>query len=200
MTDDLDKLVRLNEEHVESAAETLARAFYDYPVFIYVFPDATERKDKLPALCQSIVMHGLLNGEVYATSPAMEGVAMWLPPSVPGGLPETPEIRREPLEPLERFAYFGRFTNYVRRNHAPARHWKLDTIGVAPEFQGKGHAGALVRPMLDRIDRERLPCYLDTNLEKNLAIYQRYGFKIVDDTMVPGTEIRDWGMLREESV
>jgi len=193
--DDQGRLVRLSEVHVTSAAETLARAFYDYPAFTYVFPDAIQRKDELPSFFRSIVAYGVLHAEACATSPTMEGVAVWLPPGV--HMSAALEIGKEPLR---RIAHFGGFTNSVRRKHAPARHWKLENIGVNPELQGTGHAGALLRPMLARIDREHLSCYLDTNRAKNVAIYQRYGFKVVDDAMVPGTEIRNWGMLREGSV
>ena len=196
MTDDTGKPVRLNEAHVKTAAETLAQAFQDYPTFIYIFPDAAERKDKLPALFRSFLQYGLLHGEAYATSPVMEGVTVWLPPGFPGGLSGHHEVGREALE---RFAYYGRCVYSVRKNHAPAQHWFLELIGVTPEFQGKGYAGVLLKPMLDMIDRERLPCYLDTEVEKNVAIYTRYGFKVVDDIIIPGTEIRSWGMLRENS-
>ncbi len=38
MTDDLDGLVRLERSQIKPAAEVLARAFYDDPLFTYYFP------------------------------------------------------------------------------------------------------------------------------------------------------------------
>jgi len=70
-------------------------------------------------------------------------------------------------------------------------------IGVVPELQGRGCASVLLAPMLARIDRQHLPCYLDTEVEKNVAIYNRYGFRVVDDSIVVGTGVRSRGMLRE---
>lgn len=195
MNDDLVGLVRLDESHIESAAEQLSRAFRNYPVFVYVFPDDSERKEKLPHFFKSMVHKGLLQGEVYASSPAMEGVTVWLPPGIPGGLSKTFEVDGEAFD---RFAYYGKSVYGVREKHAPAQHWFLELIGVVPELQGKGYAGRLLRPMIDRVDRECLPCYLDTEVDENVAIYQRYGFKVVDDTIVPGTGVRSWGMLREK--
>jgi GNAT superfamily N-acetyltransferase len=98
----------------------------------------------------------------------------------------------------ERFAYYGQCVYIVRQEYAPAEHWFLELIGVAPEYQGKGFAGHLLDPMLDRFDRENLPCYLDTEVEKNVALYQHHGFRVLDDTIVPGTDVRSWGMLREK--
>jgi len=52
--------------------------------------------------------------------------------------------------------------------------------------------------MIERIDKEHLPCYLDTQNEKNLPIFQHYGFKVVDESIVPNTQITNWAMLREK--
>jgi len=189
-----DTLVRLNETHVEPAAETLAQAFHEYPVFTYVIPDEQERKENLPALFRAFMKYGLINGEAYATSGGMEGITVWLPPGFGGGLSGDPGIGREALD---RFAYYGGCVYSARKNHAPARHWFLELIGVAPESQGKGYAGNLLKPVLERIEREGLPCYLDTELPENVMLYEHFGFKVVDDIMIPGTEIRSWGMLRK---
>jgi len=190
-----DGLVQLSETDIAAAAEQLARAFQDYPTFVYVYPDAGERKDKLPCFFKSMVHKGLLQGEVYATSSAMEGVAVWLPPGIPGGVSKAYEIDKEAYE---RFAYYGRCVYAVRQQYAPPLHWFLELIGVVPECQGKGYAGRLLRPMLERTDRESLACYLDTEVDGNVTMYRHFGFRVVDDTVVPDTGVRSWGMLREE--
>lgn len=195
MIADPDGLTRLNEADTELAAAQLSQAFQNYPVFIYVYPDDNERKDKLPHFFKSMVHKGLQQGEVYATSAAMEGVAVWLPPGIGGGLSGAFEVDREAYE---RFSYYGQCVYAVREEHAPAQHWFLELIGVVPEYQGKGFAGRLLGPMLDRMDREHLPCYLDTEIEKNVALYEHYGFRVLDDTIVPKTTVRSWGMLRAE--
>jgi len=55
----------------------------------------------------------------------------------------------------------------------------------------------LVRPVLEHIDREAMPCYLDTSAEKNVAIYRRFGFEVVLEDKMPGTELRIFAMLRK---
>jgi hypothetical protein len=52
--------------------------------------------------------------------------------------------------------------------------------------------------MFARIDREGLPCYLETENEKNLPMYQRYGFRVLEESQLPGTETASWAMLREK--
>ena len=176
MKADLSELVRLTESQIEPAAETLALAFQDYPVFTYVFPDACERRNELPLLLQSFVHYGALNGEVYATSPNLEGVAVWMPPDHTSVSSPVPGISQDALD---RMAYWGRQAGSIRKRHVPSAHWFLMIIGVVPEFQGQGYARTLLNPMLAKIERQHLPCYLDTEVEKNVAIYQRYGFRVV---------------------
>jgi hypothetical protein len=51
--------------------------------------------------------------------------------------------------------------------------------------------------MFARMDTEHLPCYLETHNQKNVPIYRHYGFKVVEEDIVPGTEITHWAMLRQ---
>ncbi len=57
-------------------------------------------------------------------------------------------------------------------------HHYLPYIGVAPEAQGRGLGSALMRPILDRCDEERLPAYLEATSERNAALYERLGFEL----------------------
>ena len=40
-------------------------------------------------------------------------------------------------------------------------HYYLDSLGVVPEWQGRGIGSALMAPVLERCDRERMPAYLN---------------------------------------
>jgi predicted GNAT family N-acyltransferase len=51
--------------------------------------------------------------------------------------------------------------------------------------------------MFARLDKEKLPCFLETQSEKNVKIYKRYGFRVVEKGAIPDTEIPHWAMLRE---
>jgi ribosomal protein S18 acetylase RimI-like enzyme len=64
-------------------------------------------------------------------------------------------------------------------------HYYLELLGVDAQFQGKGYASKLVKPVLAHADRSRRYCYLETQNEKNVALYQHYGFEVVD-TIQPG--------------
>ncbi|TFF84952.1 GNAT family N-acetyltransferase, partial [Candidatus Heimdallarchaeota archaeon] len=71
--------------------------------------------------------------------------------------------------------------------------------GIDPQYQGKGFASLLIRSMLTRIDSQQLPCLLETQTAKNVAIYERYDFKVVKETTIPDTSIPHWLMARQSA-
>ena len=75
-------------------------------------------------------------------------------------------------------------------------HWFLLVLGVDPTHQGQGVGGALLPPVLELADRDHLACLLDTNNEKNLAFYQRYGFEISGQERPDPEGPYVWGMVR----
>jgi ribosomal protein S18 acetylase RimI-like enzyme len=201
---DIKDLIQLNRSNAKPAVEVLIRAFQNYPLFQYYFPSEVEREKISSYFLSFAVFTGISYGEVYATSPNLEGVAVWIPST---NYPVTfwRQLRSVPLRVVFGFGTYGGFKmrrlgDYVDTVHqrlTPFKHWFLQTIGIAPQFQGKGYASELLRPMLSKIDEEGLPCYLETLDEQNVSLYEHFDFKIVDKSNVPKTSLINWAMLRE---
>jgi len=206
MVTDLNNLVRLTKSQIKPTSEMFARAFQDDPLFAYFIPDAFERKNKLHCLFECLVRYGVLYGEGYAISPDLEGVAMWFPSEQAemtlwriircGGFSLYFKVGRKVVS---RVLAFFNYAFMVHNRQAPFPHWYLALIGVDPKFQGRGYASALIKPMLARIDQENLPCYLETENEKNVSTFQHYGFKVVESDTIPSSDVNNWAMLREKS-
>jgi len=203
---DPEDFVRLNKTHVKAAAEVLTRAFEDDPLLGHAFSDRPEMKRKAPSpLFECDLGYGVRYGEVHATSANLEGVAVWLPSD---NYPMTPWrlMRSVPLPVIlsvgrsgvtSRMKKVGAYLDATHARLAPFRHWFLQVVGVDPRFQGKGYAGRLLRPMLSRIDQERLPCYVDTLVEKNVRLYEHLGFELMEKSEIPETGLCSWAMLRK---
>lgn len=56
----------------------------------------------------------------------------------------------------------------------------LYLIGVLPEAQGKGLASLLMNPILAEKKANKIPVYLETANQKNVEIYKRKGFRIIN--------------------
>ena len=57
--------------------------------------------------------------------------------------------------------------------------------------------GALLQPGLEKADRERVPCYLETAKEINVRFYEKHGFQVVKKVDLPRGGPPVWTMLRE---
>ena len=204
MSKDVKGLIRINKGDAEPCIGILVEAFRKYPLFQYYFPNESIREKISYYVLSLLIYSGIRYGEVYAASSNLQGIAIWIPSN---NYPVTfwKMLRSVPLLKILGLGRYGGskmkgFNDYIDRVHkrqAPFKHWFLQAIGVAPRFQGKGYASKLLRPMLSKIDKEHLPCYLETIDEKNVSIYERFGFKIVDKSIVPKTEFTNWAMLRK---
>jgi len=178
----------------------MGRAFLDYNLMAYAKPD--QRLAAVTSLYGAILKDCFSHGEVYAYG-SCTGVAAWLPPACPA-----PTFFRQARAGmlaipwhfgLRGFRILDAYDKVARRlhhDHAPMRHWFLAAIGVDAGHQGQGIGSALMRPMLERADREGLHCWLDTHQESNVRLYQRHGFIVAERVELPGHPIPVYGMLR----
>ena len=199
--------VPLAAAQIKDASEMLARAFHDDPADVWLLPDEDKRRRALLGNFVMATRYGLRYGEMYTTPNTTEGVAIWLPPEDP--FPSTTRMMRVGflafvLTPfMFGFGAFSRFMAIMNRmeklhkRDMPHRHWYLMVLGVDPPRQGQGIGGALMQPVLERADRERLPCYLETGKEVNVSFYKKHGFEVVVEDDLPGGGPRFWTMKRE---
>ena len=199
-----DDIVRLNRSHVKRATEALIRAFWNHQPLQYYFPDEAERERIAPYFFSLFVFNGIRYGEVHATSQDLEGIAVWLP-SDNYHVTLWRLLRSVPLSEIlgvaryggSRMRGLGQYIDAVHSRLAPFKHWFLQAIGVDPQFQGRGYASKLLRPMLSRIDEEGLPCYLEALEGQNVRLYEHFGFKVIEESNVPDTSLTNWAMLRD---
>nr|MBA2437507.1 GNAT family N-acetyltransferase [Acidimicrobiia bacterium] len=98
---------------------------------------------------------------------------------------------------FKRFMNFAGHTDKIHKAAAPLPHYYLFAMGVHPSAQGKGRGSFLLERMLERIDREKMPAYLEVQNERNLALYRRCGFEVAGEGEFPGSNGHyNWGMLR----
>jgi ribosomal protein S18 acetylase RimI-like enzyme len=76
-------------------------------------------------------------------------------------------------------------------------HWYLMLVGVDPELQGRGVGSAIIREGLARADRESRPCYLETSEARNLGLYERHGFAVLEEATLGKDGPQAWAMRRE---
>jgi len=204
----MDTLFQLHKNQVESAAKVLAKAFLNDPLHVAYFPDSSKRIKQNYYLMKNSLLYCMRYGEVFTTSPKLEGIALWLLKDPSKKQQDDPfglfinwinfALAVALGKTLEKVQSLYGYTLSTQYELVPSRHWYFFIIGVDLTSQGKGYATRLIEPMLARIDKEQLGCYLDTNNEKNVGLYQRFGFKVLKKYQIPGSNVMNWSMFRED--
>jgi hypothetical protein len=169
---------------IPQLAAVLARAFARDPFYLYVAGDAPERSQRMRDGWTGILRFGSAHLSHTYTTDDHAGAALWLPPGYRGpslldSLRQMPALAR--LSGWRRLRTVGDAVASLeqrRRRHVPDPHFYLSAIGVEPDRQG-------------------LPAYLETAVARNVLLYERLGFDVVEEMDLPRTDIRGWLMLRK---
>jgi ribosomal protein S18 acetylase RimI-like enzyme len=180
-------------------AATVARAFYGNPSMGWIFRDDSRRLERLErGFALYLERLWLGRGDLYTTD-RRAGLAVWMPPGewhVPVSLQlrVLPAIARSARGDLLRLLSAFQL---IERKHPRERHWYLLLLGVEPELHGRGFGSHLMQPVLRRCDGEGLPAYLETDTERNVALYERHGFEVTERFELPRHGPPIWLMWRE---
>ena len=199
------EIVPLQSSDFAIASEHLSAAFSQDPLISYFLPeDAGAKQKALKYLSRAFLNFAQPYGHIYTTADEPKGVAIWLPPEavqitlsqlwqvVTSGLLVTPFYMR-----WSRVMDFISLVNAEIQLHeklAHEPHWYLGMLGVSPDCQGQGIGGLLLQSVLERADRTKMPCYLETTTTAAVRFYQRHGFEVVHQDMFAGREY--WSMKR----
>ena len=196
-------LLRMGKDHIKPVSLMLSRAFKDE--LKDIFPDPEERRVKEPLVNEFLISRAYSYSKSFITSTQLEGVVIWAHSDINPGLSFWRMLTSGAIWPamkigrkaLKKIAEFDQYVLRKRKELAPAKHWYLAVLAVDPQHQGKGYGSKLLNEMLSNIDEEGLPCYVETEGEKNVSMYQHFGFKVIDEFTVPNTTDKLVAMLRE---
>ena len=192
---------RLTRRDELAALATLTAAFAEYPLFTALCPDAARRPRVVAAHCRFLFRLAVRAGGVFGTADRTAVVCAWPPgherPSAwwewrAGGPTLLWELG---WRGSRRLWQVERGFEAARNRHVPGPHWYVSLIGVRPEFQGRGLGRAVLCPVFEAADRDRVPVYLETRSEANVAIYRRLGFELVGSGDLGG--LAYWELRRE---
>ncbi|MFC1846523.1 GNAT family N-acetyltransferase [Chloroflexota bacterium] len=196
-------MLKLKKNHIKQASLMLSRAFKDE--LKDFFPNPEERRMKEPIVNEFLLRLDYSYSLTFITSPKLEGIAIWMHS---GKRRKRPFWRiltsgaiwqaiRIGIKPLRKMQKYDKYMEKKRGELAPYKHWYLAVLAVDPQHQGKGYASKLLNEMFSIIDKESLPCYLETEGEKNVSMYRHFGFEVIDEFVVPNTNDKLVAMLRQ---
>jgi ribosomal protein S18 acetylase RimI-like enzyme len=190
----------LRPSQQRDAALTLAEAFAADPLLEILAPDPDRRVKLGPRMMGVLLAYGLRYGRVWANDDA-SAVAIWLHPQ--GGPVTMPRMLRAGMwraPSILGLDGMGRLSKAMSATEAfhkqvEGPHWYLMTVGTRTARQGQGLGSALVALGTSRADEAKVPCYLETGTDSNIAFYRKRGFEVIGQADCFGHTLT--GMIRK---
>lgn len=194
---------RLQKKDALRAGAVLAEAFREDPLWKEIFGGAGFEQQR--SLFEAPVRYCLRYGQVYAPSDRLEGVITWVSgnladmtlwrmlvsgaiwPGMLGGLRLSAK-----MQPIFRPIEIDR-----KVNMKGGPYLYIPVLGIAPQFQGQGVGGRLLKAIIAESDRARLPVYLETETESNVRWYGGFGFETIRQISLPVIGLPMWEMVRK---
>lgn len=193
----------IEQPDVERVSVALARAFHHDPMMTHIVPNALARAKVLPWFLGKVVSYCIRFGEAHMSEDGM-AAACWIPPrggakswferAVAAGGLVMPFVMG--FRSMKRVLAMERYTRKQRQMHAREPHYYLNLLGVDPVARGRRLGRRLVEPILAKVDAERVPCYLETMNEANVAVYESLGFQLMSYGLIPESDVGVWTFKR----
>jgi ribosomal protein S18 acetylase RimI-like enzyme len=171
-----------NESNQQQAIAVISLAFATDPMSRWIYPDPYQFLSYFPEVVRLFAGNAFEQGTAYYVD-AFSGVALWLPPNVHPRDKEMETLLKQTVTEQNQENVFA-VLEQMGNAHPTEPHWYLPMIGVDPSCQGKGYGSALMQHALARCDQDRQPAYLETSNERNIPLYKRYGFELLETIQI----------------
>lgn len=197
------QIERMSSRYLNEATDVLVQALWDKPVARAAFNGVSEKslKSRLRRVYAGVLLTALRAGQVRIIRRHGQIVAVnvaYPPQTYP---PRKSGRVTNDMGALTSGIYGWRYLSYERflqKIHIAEPHWYLHTQAVRPEWQGRGVGEVMLDYTHDLCDKEKLPCYLETDRESVVNYYEKYGYVVCKDEAVPRIpEVTVWTMQRE---
>ena len=162
------------------AVETLTLAFASDPVVRWLYPEPSQYLMHFDPFLKAF------GGTAFAGNTAWRlgdfaAAAMWLAPGV--GLDDDAIVTHfETTVSPEKHEDLWATLDQMDDAHPKDRHWYLAWAGVDAAMQGQGLGSELLGLCLEIVDQDHVPAYLDNTNPRNIAFYERHGFKVIGES------------------
>ena len=184
---------RATARDIPALSRALAEAFHDDPVFEWLIPADDARGTILPRLFDLIVKANLVHEDTYIAGGGAGG-AVWVPSSEDD---DDHQAISALADVLGAFApRLFTIVDLMNADHPRVPHEYLFFVGTRPRWQGRGIGSGLMRPVLNRCDRDGTPAYLEATSPRNRRLYLRHGFNVTSEIPLPDGPTM-WRMWRD---
>ena len=205
-------LYRVQREDLPKLRELLTESFAEDPLYHSLIPDDETRKRLLPELFECDLSEFFENCEIFADSRDLNGVLVVSDESEPynvfqyyltelKALLKTDEyLIREDMS-LKTFRNFLLGRDYLNSRWADQLHQEnrlhIIYLAVRPSMQHHGISGQLIGEAIRYAGEHRMMISLETHNERNVSLYQHFGFKVYGVVEKDYFHLKQYCMVRE---
>ena len=180
-------------DEMPHAVAAIISAFLIDPAARFAWPAARDYLKAMPLAIQQFAGACFEHDTAYISADRC-GTALWLPPGVQPNGEALEKVFRDTVKPEHLTDLLATFEK-MDQSHPKEAHWYLAMIGVDPKAQGKGLGSDLMQYAVARCDQDRMLAYLETANPRNIPLYERFGFEVMESFQM-GAAPRMTPMLR----
>jgi GNAT superfamily N-acetyltransferase len=179
------KVVPAAPGRAEALASVFGRAFVDDPMMRWSLGVHGDFEHRLRR-CFSYFLEQVVEFGVVWEVDGGSGAAVWVPPQA-GDLGNTDPWTHPGITALTNDGgrRYDTFWAWVESRLPAEPLWQLDSIAVEPAAQGRGLGKALIEAGLAQARADGVGAFLSTGAARNVDIYGRCGFRIVEEAHAP---------------
>jgi len=181
----------MEQNDIQQSAKVLSIAMLNNPNHIGLFLGNGE-EERLEIEKMFLKLLNNLPGIVYLAKENGKIIGVMRMKSCTGkGIDEPDTVKDENDIEWRKYVWFKEWAK-----HDPVeQHWHLGPIGVLPTHQRLGVGSMLMDRFCREVDACVSKAYLETDLDKNVRFYEKFGFKVVSQSDIFGVNNRY--MLRD---
>ena len=182
----ISDLYKLKKKDIKKTADILVDAYTEDPMLKKIFTDVDKRRIQFEVMLRFCMKYGNL----YSPSDNFEGVMAIAPHDKDMTVWRTFRsggffLGMKIASVAKLMAPTTKLMEEAKKDLNLGTYIYLFIIGVSQEFQGKGFGGKMLRAIVEKAEIERKPMYLETQNEKNVSLYEKYGFYVVKKIDLP---------------
>lgn len=184
---DAIRMTFMQKDEIDEAARVLSAAMLDNPLHVAIFQGNGEAQRREIETMFSGLLHNLPE-IVYLAREGKRVVGVMRMKSCEGYQPfEEPDPPGDENDTAWRKQVWQ--ADWAR--HEPhGQHWHLGPVGVLPSHQGHGVGSLLMDRFCAEVDACSAEAYLETDLDRNVRFYEKFGFRLTAESDILGVKSR----------
>jgi GNAT superfamily N-acetyltransferase len=185
---------------VARLADVFGRAFVTEPVMSWPIGGRTDDLEERCIRAYALYLPPLLDGDLVWETTDGRGALVLVPP-------DQSEVWEDALAHVDDSTTHDvtddggrrheRFWAWVESKLPTEPVWHLDSVAVEPGWQGRGIGSALIAFAVEQASRSSASMILETGTSRNVPLYERHGFRTVEEADPPEGGPHVWFMRRD---